>query len=901
MKSTLSLASVLCAVAGTVCSAVAQDIEWDNAAGGIWHDATNWNPMTVPLTSGQVAVIGLPGAYTITIGSGAAPQINGFRFTNPNGTVAIGNGRDLFLNGPDVVINGTVIVNDVGSTSPSRLLIGEPDLLINGSGQIVLNDSSPTAVGRAQLVDLIGGLSTTLNPDLTLRGSGQVNLVLTNDGTISADVAGRELAIIGPDKNNNGLMEAVDGGLLRLAAIVDQGTTGRMVADGGEIRLISTIIGGEIDSSAGLFEIRAGTGTLTDVSMVTGDIEIENGRDLFIRGGLTMDGTVIVNRNGSTSPTRLLFGTSGTLDGNMTVFLNDSSPTAVGRAQLIDTVGGLTTTLAENVTVRGSGQVNATIINDGTISADVAGRELAIIGTPKTNNNLIQVDGGGKLRLQTPVNQGPDGLIEIVDGEVRLISTIVGGEIDTTGGLFEIAGGAGTLEDVARVTGDIEIENGRDLFVRGGLTMDGTIIVNRNGSTSPSRLLFGTSGTLDGNMTVFLNDSSPTAFGRAQLVDAVGSLTTTLAETVTVRGSGQVNATIINDGSIIADVDGRELAIIGTPKTNNNLIQVDGGGKLRVQTPVNQGPDGLIEIVDGEVRLISTIVGGEIDTTGGLFEIAGGAGTLDDVERVTGDVEIENGRDMFISGDITMDGTIIINRNGSTSATRLLMNETSSIDGDGEILLNGTEPTTVIGRAQFIHSVGGLTTTLEPTMALTGNGIVNGNFVFRGRVSPGKAGAAAGDIGVFQHTGTVEMTDSTVVEIQLGGRLDTNFDRIAGTAVITVDGTLDASLFDGFTPDVCENFVVISGSSVTGEFDTLVPPVAGSNQRWRLFYTGTSVELRNTCLPDIDGDCSLTIFDFLAFQNLFDMGSPEADFDGDGSLTLFDFLAFQNAFTVGCG
>ncbi|MEQ9096540.1 MAG: VCBS repeat-containing protein [Phycisphaerales bacterium] len=54
------------------------------------------------------------------------------------------------------------------------------------------------------------------------------------------------------------------------------------------------------------------------------------------------------------------------------------------------------------------------------------------------------------------------------------------------------------------------------------------------------------------------------------------------------------------------------------------------------------------------------------------------------------------------------------------------------------------------------------------------------------------------------------------------------------------------------------------------------------------------------CPADLDADGVLTIFDFLAFQNLFDAGDPIADFDGDGSLTLFDFLAFQNAFDAGC-
>jgi len=54
------------------------------------------------------------------------------------------------------------------------------------------------------------------------------------------------------------------------------------------------------------------------------------------------------------------------------------------------------------------------------------------------------------------------------------------------------------------------------------------------------------------------------------------------------------------------------------------------------------------------------------------------------------------------------------------------------------------------------------------------------------------------------------------------------------------------------------------------------------------------------CRVDIDGDMALTIFDFLAFQNLFDAGDLAADFDGDGQLTIFDFLTFQNEFDAGC-
>ncbi|MEQ9096721.1 MAG: GC-type dockerin domain-anchored protein [Phycisphaerales bacterium] len=68
----------------------------------------------------------------------------------------------------------------------------------------------------------------------------------------------------------------------------------------------------------------------------------------------------------------------------------------------------------------------------------------------------------------------------------------------------------------------------------------------------------------------------------------------------------------------------------------------------------------------------------------------------------------------------------------------------------------------------------------------------------------------------------------------------------------------------------------------------------------RLGEDGIYLAEINRCRPDLDGDGVLTIFDFLAFQNLFDAGDPTADFDGDGELTIFDFLAFQNAFDAGC-
>ncbi|MGD1917013.1 MAG: M12 family metallo-peptidase, partial [Phycisphaerales bacterium] len=54
------------------------------------------------------------------------------------------------------------------------------------------------------------------------------------------------------------------------------------------------------------------------------------------------------------------------------------------------------------------------------------------------------------------------------------------------------------------------------------------------------------------------------------------------------------------------------------------------------------------------------------------------------------------------------------------------------------------------------------------------------------------------------------------------------------------------------------------------------------------------------CRADLIQDGAVNLFDFLAFQTAFDMGSPEADFNNDTLLNVFDFLEFQNQFGAGC-
>ena len=120
--------------------------------------------------------------------------------------------------------------------------------------------------------------------------------------------------------------------------------------------------------------------------------------------------------------------------------------------------------------------------------------------------------------------------------------------------------------------------------------------------------------------------------------------------------------------------------------------------------------------------------------------------------------------------------------------------------------------------------------------------------------------------------------------------------RVTTDESVIDDATLDP--IDAFTADPAPTDDFIEWTPSADDAGTYVYTC---NIAFHAGMTGLiRVEAGDTCRADLDGDGSLTLFDFLAFQNLFDTGDLLADFDGDGSLTLFDFLAFQNEFDAGC-
>ncbi|MCC6678258.1 MAG: hypothetical protein IT436_14045, partial [Phycisphaerales bacterium] len=78
--------AILAVCAGVVLSpagtARGQVRNWATPADGLWRTAGNWNPANVPDTTGETALLGLTGAYNVSL-QGDSFQVGGVQITNP--------------------------------------------------------------------------------------------------------------------------------------------------------------------------------------------------------------------------------------------------------------------------------------------------------------------------------------------------------------------------------------------------------------------------------------------------------------------------------------------------------------------------------------------------------------------------------------------------------------------------------------------------------------------------------------------------------------------------------------------------------------------------------------------------------------------------------------------------
>ncbi|MEZ6192505.1 MAG: hypothetical protein R3C45_14610 [Phycisphaerales bacterium] len=164
------------------------------------------------------------------------------------------------------------------------------------------------------------------------------------------------------------------------------------------------------------------------------------------------------------------------------------------------------------------------------------------------------------------------------------------------------------------------------------------------------------------------------------------------------------------------------------------------------------------------------------------------------------------------SGNLTVNGT------ATTPGT-------VTINGFGTFITSGawTNTGTVVFDAYTLAGANGVFTN-APTGTLAGSayngiGYVGSEFHNEGTISPG---FGPGDGKYLTIATTTYLEPTSILDIEIGGIGNTNvdFDQLYTPTSIFLGGTLNVSLFNGYTPTPLSTYAIVSGymTDATGEF-----------------------------------------------------------------------------------
>lgn len=804
--------------------------------------------------------------WIVTVGTSSLDSVN----TIGNGNVNSSNLLQV-ING--IENDGVINVNPTNGGFQATIEF-QSNAMLTGTGSIVMSGSG----NRAVLRTLDPAEPATQGPSHTIHGMGNISGAITNNGSIISDVPGNTLFFNTDNQVNNNLYRVANASTMELNGVsVDQSGGGQIHLLDGTLSLKNaTIVGGSITPGAGSALVNSGTSNFDQVQ-VSAPISINTGNTMTVTNGIVNDSIITINHTNGGFATFLRFNDSTTLSGTGHTVLGGS-----GNRAHLSTDAGQTLTIGSSQTVRGLGEINASLINNGTIDADVSGQTLFLLTEDKTNNALISVQPGASMLIgSVSITQSPGAQIDAGDGSISLSNaTIIGGSITSGSGAVTQTSGTSTLDQVTN-TGQLNLHTGSTLAVVNGLENNATLSINPGNGGFATSLLFNDSSTLSGSGDTVLDGSA----SRAQINSAPGQ-TPTIGPAQTVRGFGQIHASLINEGLISAD-NSQKLDLLTNNKINNGLFQVSPASNMSITgIEIDQTGGGQMLANDGVLALSgTTIKGGTLDTLLAGSILATGNSTYQNLVNLA-TTNINTGVALEIVGTVTNHGTISINYQNGGFATSLTTTTPATIDGIGDVILAGST-----SRSQIT----GVGITLGAGQTLRGYGQVNGPLTLHGTLAPGFS------VGEIEASAPITLSNTSTYEVEVSG--PTTHDTIDSSSTFHADGTLDLSLLDGFVPTTAfVATIVTADAGVTGTFDTLVapPPPLDPRLTYKIGYFDTEIRVGAVCDSDVDFNGELDFFDVSLFLSLFAQQDPSVDYNNDSQFDFFDVSLFLSTFGAGC-
>ncbi len=785
-------ALALIALAGTAAaSANAQNINWNNGAGGLWNAPANWTPATVPSMATETAVFSIGGTYTATLNI-TANGLGSVSIFDPDCTLSTNTGVTLGVqNG--IFNNGLILINNTNGGFASNFNFNSSGM-ISGTGTITLNGTGT----RSQL-NAPGGVTVTHGAGHTINGIGRITGNFINDGTISASTPGQSLDLFSGTWTNNSSLEVINNATMNLNSLdITQSASGELRVEDGTLNLNHTnVTNGTIRALPGFsWTGIQGTNTLDSVHLI-GDGSSNSGVHLNLINTIQNDGTLIINNTNGGFQSNLQFQTPFALNGTGEILLNRSA----SRSVLTTLNSSDEVTQAFTHTIHGQGIIQASIVNNGEIVADYPAT-LTLNTNDQTNNNIFRVTNDAVMTINSiAVDQQGGGSIQIDSGRLDLnAATLVGGAIYSGDGFALLNSGVSIFEQI-RTDAPVSMNTGTTLLVVDGLINNSTLTINNSNGGFATTLFFTDSSTLSGAGTTRLNGTT----SRAQLNTEIGE-TVTIANGHLVQGFGQINPSLINNGFINSTSPGQILYLLTNDKVNNGLIAAEPDANITVNgITITQDPSAQIDLGDGSMTLSNaTIIDGTINSTTGEVLQSSGTSTFQQLTN-NAPISMNTGTTINIANGLVNNSTITVNNTGGGFATSLVFTDSSTLSGTGTIALNGAS-----SRAQ-LNSNPGETGTIDSSQSVRGFGQINASLINNGLIEASGSGQTLS-------LQTSDKVNNSILLIQPGATMSINnieIEQSTEAIILNINGLLllSGATINGGTIDIVDTGSIIISAS----------------------------------------------------------------------------------------
>jgi hypothetical protein len=804
--------------------------------------------------------------------------------TPGSGTLTVSSGGTLDVQrGSTVTVSGKLTNSGTVSTNRFNSGIGANTLTVTGA--LTNNSGATVSLGDFDNTTDVLNAATLTNNGLIRIGAGSTFNLTGQPNGVTDVVAGSEIDVSGSFKAGSASAVAKLGsieGVLDLensqSTTLTPGSGTLTVSSTGVLdveRASNVTVSGNLTNSGNVeTNGRNGlvgantltvTGTLNNNSGATVTVGAFNNLGDAVKAGLLSNsGSVLVNTgatlnltssgtdtNGGTvsliGSTLKISGATTTLSGKGTVSLSNSASNLI--------TGGTGVTLTTANTIQGSGTIsNMAIVNTGTLNANQS--------TP-----LIVLPAAGGLNNK--------GTVNISTGDTMQIGTSAGGALTNfsgttlTGGTYTVGGtlqfgasGTSIVTDAANITltgassqiidfsnnnvltnlatitsgSSFTLGASRSFTTAGNFTNNGTLTVGGGDTFKVNGNLTNFSGTTLTGGTYKVNGTLK--FNNANIVTNASSITLTGANSKILSNTGTdalANFATNNAGATFALGTGRSFTTAGN-FTNNGTLTVGSGDTFKVNGNLTNFSG--TKLTGGTYNVTGTLQfnGANIVTNAANITLTGTTARIIDQNSNNALANFATNTGTFTLGSNTLFNTAGGSFTNSGTFT-VSTGSTFIVGGSGINFTQTAGKSTVDGTLQG---------TTIGTLSLNGGSLFGGGtlgyaVMDQGTITPGDSSTKTGILTV---SNTYTQSSTGVLDISIGGATKgTQYDQIKVNSTAALNGTLNVSLVNSFTPTIGQNFDIVNGASLTGAFSTVNGLSINGSEHFSLSQTATDIIL----------------------------------------------------------